>query len=49
MKELLLFLLAYSKMRISVMIGIRKTSYPLNIKWWWNHQGFLKLDDVYID
>lgn len=49
MKNLLLFLVAYSKMRISVALGIRTTSYPLYIKWWWNHQGFLKLPDVYID
>ncbi|HEX8608295.1 MAG TPA: hypothetical protein VF679_06630 [Pedobacter sp.] len=45
----ILFLLSYSKMRISVMLGIRKTSYPLNIKWWWQHQNYLKLGDVYIN
>jgi|GEM_PF-5738544 len=45
----ILFLLSYSRMRISVMLGIRKTSYPLNIKWWWQHQNYLKLGDVYIN
>lgn len=35
-----LFLLSFSKMRFSVTIGIRKTSYPLNIMWWWQHQSF---------
>lgn len=49
MKKLLYFLIAYSRMRISVTFGIRTTSYPLYIKWWWNHQGFLKLKNVYID
>ena len=45
----ILFLLSYVKMRISVMFGMRKTSYPLNIKWWWQHQNYLKLGDVYIN
>lgn len=45
----ILFLLLYCRMRISVMLGIRKTSYPLNIKWWWQHQNYLKLGDVYIN
>jgi len=49
MKNLVLFLLAYSKMRISVTFGIRTTSYPLYVSWWWKHQGFLKLNNVYID
>ncbi|HRH45770.1 MAG TPA: hypothetical protein PKY82_29280 [Pyrinomonadaceae bacterium] len=47
MKHFLLFLLAYSKMRISVTFGIRTTSYQLYIKWW-QHQRFLKLTNVYI-
>ncbi|MBK7705590.1 MAG: hypothetical protein IPJ30_07360 [Acidobacteria bacterium] len=49
MKNKLVFLFKYCKMRIGVLFGFRRTSYPLSISWWWNHQGFFKLNDVYID
>ncbi len=49
MKKMLGFLFGYGRMRLGVTFGYRRTSYPLGIMWWWNHQGLLNLDNVYID
>lgn len=47
--KLMSFLFSYSKMRLSVMLGLRKTSYPLNMKWWWQHPNYFKLGDIHIN
>jgi hypothetical protein len=44
MKKLFLFAIEYTKLRISVAFGLRRTSFPLYIKWWWQRPGILKPD-----